>query len=380
MSIESVRMRGVLVVVLLATFSVALLAQKSERLKHRAAKMNLRERELIALQRSIQQREQQIQELAERERTTIRAVEQLQELLIRQRRYLHLLSDEINALAERQRELESMRRVYGDAYGREVERLRRLIHILAGTEPDDDAALDTALVVSALRQVGERIQTVRRRRDSTDRVFYQVQQYRTARQILLAQQQQEERRLERLLALRSQLLEKVRRDRQAVEHELRLLRKSMEAIKQRIQRMSKASLSVRKTKLASEKKLPLLLPPVRGAILRGYGEYRHPLTGARAFNSGVDIAVPAGTPVWASADGRVVVVQWLPAMNTVVIVEHNDGLRTVYGNLDRANVRVGERVAAGQTLGSSGETINGAYLHYELWRGAERLDPTVVIH
>lgn len=379
MSIERVGMRTVLLPLMLATLSIALLAQKSERHKHTATKTNVRDRELIELQRSVQQREQQIQELAKRERATLRAVEQLQELLARQRRYLHLLSDEINALAERQRELESKRRMYGDAYEQEVERLRRLILILAATEPDEDATLDTAVVGSAFRQVGKRLYTVRRHRDSTDRVLDRLQQYRAARQLLLAHQRREERRLERLLALRSQLLEKLRRDRQAVEQELRTLRKSMEAIERRIERMNKPIVSSRKEPATSEKKLTGLLPPVRGTILRGYGEYRHPLTGARTFNAGIDIAVPVGTLVKASAEGRVVLVQWLPAMNNVVIIEHTDGLRTVYGNLDRALVRVGEHVTAGQTVGTSGETLSGAYVHFELWRGAERLDPTFVV-
>lgn len=66
-------------------------------------------------------------------------------------------------------------------------------------------------------------------------------------------------------------------------------------------------------------------------------------------------------------------------MNTVIIIEHRNGIRTVYGNVERASVREGQRVEAGETIGTSGETLGGAFVHFELWRGAERLDPTFVV-
>jgi murein DD-endopeptidase MepM/ murein hydrolase activator NlpD len=66
-------------------------------------------------------------------------------------------------------------------------------------------------------------------------------------------------------------------------------------------------------------------------------------------------------------------------MNTVVIIDHGQGIRTVYGNLDRASVRKGDRVTAGQPIGSSGESLSGAFVHFEVWRGAERLDPSFIV-
>jgi len=361
-------------------------AQKAKRHAHtqQSEPMSARQSQLRELQRTIQQRERKIRDLADKERNTARAVKELEQLLERQRRYVRLLDDELRALASRQRALEGQRNGYRTALSNDVERIRRFVLLLAQADlhqaqGDDDSALDTAIVGAALRRLESRLQTTHRQHDSTRAVLDQLQQYRAARELLMAQQQREQQRLERMLWLRTQLLSKLRRDRQSVEQELKKLRTSMAAIERTIERLSRSGRKASSAPLSKGAPLPALQPPVRGAIICGYGEYRHPLTGARAFNAGVDLAVPVGTAVHAAADGTVASVQWLPAMNTVVIIDHGNGLRTVYGNLDRASVQKGKKVRTGQTIGTSGESLSGACVHFELWRGSERLDPTFVV-
>ncbi|MCS7302776.1 MAG: peptidoglycan DD-metalloendopeptidase family protein [Candidatus Kapabacteria bacterium] len=339
--------------------------------------LTARQRELVELQRGIEQRQRQLNQLLQREQATLRAIQQLQDLVERQRRLLRLLEEQVHALTERERALQQERGYYGAAYDRELARLERLIVLLVGAESEEDATVDTAVAAIAARQLQSRLRSVRQQRDSTDRVLTQVRAWRVAREALVAKQKQEQQRLERLLALRAALLEQLRRDRRAAEQELNKLRQSIQAIERTIERMSGKAMP--KSGGGNTASLPVLIPPVQGAILRGYGEYRHPLTGVKAYNPGVDIAVPAGTSVRAAAAGRVMSVQWLPAMNTVVIIEHSNSVRTVYGNLEHAAVRSGMQVSAGQPIGTSGESLSGAFVHFELWRGKERLDPTFVL-
>ncbi len=376
-------------IVLVGSVSVIVHAQQSS---HRTSPpqskptgVHHRERQLLELQRSIQQREQIVKQLAEQERYAAKAVDQLRQLIERQQRYLRFLDREIRALDERLQSLKVEHRRFGIAYHEDYEQLRRLVLLLLSADLRDDAQgeLDTAVISTALRAMGQRLLRSQQRRDSTGRVLQRLEQYRAARQLLLVHQKREQQRLQRMFTLRTQLLEKRRRDRQAVIDELQTLRKSLEAIKQSMKRLGHAE---KAPPSKGDNAVPnssidfrAFRSPVQGAILRGYGEYRHPLTGARAFNPGIDITAPVGTPVVAAAAGKVVSIRWLPAMNTVVIVEHSGGIRTVYGNLERATVRQGQRVGAGETLGSSGETLSGAFVHFELWRGVERLNPTMVV-
>jgi septal ring factor EnvC (AmiA/AmiB activator) len=110
-------------------------------------------------------------------------------------------------------------------------------------------------------------------------------------------------------------------------------------------------------------------------IVEGYGERTNPETGTVTINPGINIAASSGSSAVASEDGVVSLVSWLPSYGTIVIVEHRDGYRTVYGNLAGASVSRGSSVGSGQRLG----TVGGGSLHFEIWRGQTRLDPAAVL-
>ena len=105
------------------------------------------------------------------------------------------------------------------------------------------------------------------------------------------------------------------------------------------------------------------------------------MTGSLRFHSGIDIAVPAGTVVEASGDGRVALSGWLPGYGNVVIVEHGEGFSTVYGHHHENLVEPGEVVGRGQPLGRVGETgrTTGPHLHFEVRKEGLPVDPYLVI-
>ncbi len=96
---------------------------------------------------------------------------------------------------------------------------------------------------------------------------------------------------------------------------------------------------------------------------------------------GMDLRAARGTAVTAPADGKVVVSTDAYALGAqygkVVVLEHADGLRTLYAHLDERSVRVGEQVRPGQQIGVSGATgkVTGPHLHFEVQRGGAQVDP-----
>ena len=68
---------------------------------------------------------------------------------------------------------------------------------------------------------------------------------------------------------------------------------------------------------------------------------------------------------------------WFAGYGRMVILDHGDGFFTVSGHLDEIGVELGQLLAAGDPLGSAGETgsLTGARLYFEIRRGAEALDP-----
>ena len=98
-------------------------------------------------------------------------------------------------------------------------------------------------------------------------------------------------------------------------------------------------------------------------------------------HNGIDLAAPHGTPVYAAAQGRVVLAGWYGEYGKCVIIEHADGSRTLYGHNSSLDVSVGQEVKQGEKIANVGSTGNstGNHLHFEIRIGSSFLDPLVYI-
>lgn len=117
-----------------------------------------------------------------------------------------------------------------------------------------------------------------------------------------------------------------------------------------------------------------LIKPFVGQF-RLTSDFREHLARHRA--PGLDFALPEGTPVLAASGGVVLACEWDPTGGRTVVVDHGDGLHTLYGHL-RAVWRVrSERVNAGEFLGLSGNTgtTTAPHLHFGVWNEGEWVDP-----
>jgi murein DD-endopeptidase MepM/ murein hydrolase activator NlpD len=109
--------------------------------------------------------------------------------------------------------------------------------------------------------------------------------------------------------------------------------------------------------------------PVRGARLTSdFGPRRDPKGRGRSMHEGVDLAGPPGTPIAATADGIVTYAGRQSGYGIVVKIRHAFGFETVYAHLNRARVKVGQRVARGDRIGDMGNTgrSTGTHVHYEV--------------
>jgi septal ring factor EnvC (AmiA/AmiB activator) len=94
--------------------------------------------------------------------------------------------------------------------------------------------------------------------------------------------------------------------------------------------------------------------PVRGTLVETYGRHRHPRFDAWTFSNGISVTVPAGTPVRAVYTGRAVYAQWLAEYGNLVILDHGDGVLTLYAWLQSVQVSPGSYVPAGTSVGTAG--------------------------
>ncbi len=109
--------------------------------------------------------------------------------------------------------------------------------------------------------------------------------------------------------------------------------------------------------------------PMRGYVI---SQYFHP------WHPGIDLAIPAGSKVYAVDGGTVVYAGWNSAgYGNLIVLDHGNGWRTFYAHLSQINVECGEWVPRGSIIGASGNTGNstGPHLHFEMLRYGVPVNP-----
>ncbi|MBU0621440.1 MAG: peptidoglycan DD-metalloendopeptidase family protein [Gammaproteobacteria bacterium] len=126
---------------------------------------------------------------------------------------------------------------------------------------------------------------------------------------------------------------------------------------------------------------PALLLPAEGQLGGRFGMRRYFNGEARAPHAGLDVAVPAGTPVMASSHGQVLAVDDYFFNGKTVFIDHGNGLITMYCHLDRIDVQTGDVVGKGQPIGLSGMTgrATGPHLHWSVVLNGAMVDPELFI-
>ncbi|MEO8908606.1 MAG: peptidoglycan DD-metalloendopeptidase family protein [Gemmatimonadaceae bacterium] len=116
--------------------------------------------------------------------------------------------------------------------------------------------------------------------------------------------------------------------------------------------------------------------PVSGTFLYRFGRYVNPNNTTTRWN-GIGISAPVGTAVKSVSAGIVAYAGPMGTYGNTVILEHGGGDYSVYGSLDRIDVRKGARVIKGQSLGTVGisDPALGPHVHFEIRRGGPAVDP-----
>lgn len=123
--------------------------------------------------------------------------------------------------------------------------------------------------------------------------------------------------------------------------------------------------------------VPSIRPANTGSFSSLYGRRRDPFTGQWEPHMGIDISARTGTPVYATADGRVIHVKREPGFGKTLVLDHGNGYKTLYAHLHSFLVTRGQRVKRGDVIaeiGNSGRST-GPHLHYEVIHNKQHQNP-----
>jgi murein DD-endopeptidase MepM/ murein hydrolase activator NlpD len=117
--------------------------------------------------------------------------------------------------------------------------------------------------------------------------------------------------------------------------------------------------------------------PADGPITSGFGWRVHPIFGYRRFHAGVDIDAPCGAAIWAAESGRVISAGWMGGYGLATVIDHGNGLATLYAHQSSIGVSSGSSVGRARQIGNVGTTgwSTGCHLHFEVRVNGEPVDP-----
>ena len=173
---------------------------------------------------------------------------------------------------------------------------------------------------------------------------------------LYARSRQEERRAAALKAERETLLHRERLESASRRREVSQLTDKAERLERLLGTLSRQSAGEEPVGPAGGIRpwKGVLDWPARGTLVETFGRHRHPKFDTWTVSNGIAVGVPLGTPVRAVYAGRAVYAQWLAEYGNLVILDHGDGMLTLYAWLQGVEVKAGMPVSAGTEIGVAG--------------------------
>jgi len=117
--------------------------------------------------------------------------------------------------------------------------------------------------------------------------------------------------------------------------------------------------------------------PTSGTLASSFGRQEHPRYKTVTFNRGVEINAPQGQKILAVSDGSVLYADSFKGYGRLIVLDHGEGYYTVYAHAAEILVRIGDRVAKGQSIGLVGDTgsVTGSQLYFEVRHRGRPQDP-----
>lgn len=131
--------------------------------------------------------------------------------------------------------------------------------------------------------------------------------------------------------------------------------------------------------------IPTLWPlkGVRGRVTNPFGPAIHPFTGEWYLHKGLDLGYGMGTPIVATANGKIILKDYDErGFGNYLVIQHKYGFDTKYAHMQNIYVKEGQIVKQGDILGTMGNSglSDGPHLHYEVRIGSQVLDPAKFIN
>jgi septal ring factor EnvC (AmiA/AmiB activator) len=406
----------ILIPLLFILFALPAIAQRTNK------EIRQRENELQKLRDDIQSYEKKLNESEKKEKVTLDRLDDLEHHSILIRQLIQKLREEElgmtieidtakGAIANLEGQLQFLKSHYAN-YIRSVYKNGRVydIELLFSSKSINQLSIRIQYLKKFSEQRTKELQDISENKTILEQKNEQLQVKLLSERQLLSEKTREEGNLKRTFSQRQIVLKKIRKNKQIYQKELTRKTEASKKIENLIaeliekERVRKEREDTEKRERlaaeARERELNKTAPPptqqpvdtkailafdlrrgklrwpvAHGTVQTPFGNQTHPVLKTITQNTGIDIATPSGSDVYAVADGEVAVLSFIPGFGNVLILNHSNGFRTVYAHLSDVLVSESQRVTEGTIIAKSGDTVAGAILHFEIWKEREKQNP-----
>jgi murein hydrolase activator len=403
-------------IILFIAFAFSASAQRTDR------EIKQRENELQKLRNDIQAYEKKLNESEKKEKVTLERLDDLEHNSILIRKLIQKLREEEssltveidtakNAIADLEKQLQFLKSHYA-SYVRSVYKNGRVydVELLFSSKSINQLSIRIEYLKKFSEQRAKDLHGISENKNSLEQKNTQLQIKLQSERQLLSEKTREEGNLKRTFSKRQTFLKKIRKNKQAYRKELvrkieaskkiesliaeliekERIRKEREEAEKRERLAAEARerelnkknappapqpIEINSTLAFEQRRGKLRWPVTHGTVQTPFGNQTHPILKTITQNTGIDIATPSGSDVYAVADGEVAVLSFIPGFGNVLILNHNNGFRTVYAHLSDVMVSESQQVSEGTIIAKSGDTVAGAILHFEIWKEREKQNP-----
>jgi murein hydrolase activator len=405
-----------MILVVFIVFAPPAIAQRTNR------EIKQRENELQKLRNDIQAYEKKLNESEKKEKVTLERLDDLEHNSILIRKLIRKLREEElgltteidtakSAIANLEGQLQFLKSHYAN-YVRSVYKNGRVydVELLFSSKSINQLSIRIQYLKKFSEQRAKDLQGISENKTVLEQKNEQLQMKLQSERQLLSEKTREEENLKRTFSKRQTVLKKIRKNKRTYRKELvrkteaskkienliaeliekERIRKEREEAERRERLAAEARERERKKTVAPPEPHPvdtketlaferrrgkLRWPVAHGTVQTPFGNHTHPILKTITQNTGIDIATPSGSDVYAVADGEVAVLSFIPGFGNVLILNHSNGFRTVYAHLSDVTVSESQRVTEGTIIAKSGDTVAGAILHFEIWKEREKQNP-----
>ena len=358
-----------------------------------------RQAELESIRNEIRAAENRVGEFSKNEKATLELLDAydrkttlVRRLITGIRKEEHRLQVRIDSMKAEMDLLESRLKALKEHYAKYVSSVYKAgsindVELLITARSVNQAFIRSEYLSRFVEQRKSDAGNIREKKDDIEALQFSLAGNLTEQRRLLAEKGAEETRLASLTTDRQDILRKIRKDKKSLQKELERKRKAASELESAIADLVEAE-RLRREQAGDvlpqpppveggfkARKGKLRWPVGHGAIVARFGNQTHPTLKTVTENPGIDISVKPGTPVVAVANARVARIWWLVSYGNLVILDHGDGYRTIYAHLSDISVTEGQSIQEGETIATSGETLDGSRLHFEIWKDRDKQNP-----